>query len=296
MSRSRTAALFLFGLVTVSAFAVPKWHNQPDQTVDTPVGKFTLTKLRTIHMWSLLTIEGELVNETSKTWDDVFLAMEISDKSGKLMAKSPPLPSVLRADPNASSQLHARNIPPGAHFKIKVENLDIKADGDTLTLAFKYAFGEFPVTYKFALSKPAASDNLLFTDENIALVFLPNKTALNFVLQNKGDNPIKIDWNTVSFVSPAGIAQGVIHNGIKLMDKTAPKAPSMIPPRAKVDDAIIPVENVEYVENNWVTHPLLPSGPEGLQSAGQEFSIFMPLDVGGATKNYNFVFKIVSAE
>jgi hypothetical protein len=296
MSRSRTAALFLWIFITVSAVAMPKWRNQPDQTIDTPVGKFTLTKVRTIHMWSMLSIEGELVNETSKTWDDVFLAMEITDKTGKLMAKNPPLASVLRADPNASSQLHARNMAPGAHFKIKVQNLEIKADGETLSLAFKYAFGEFPVTYKFALSKPAASDDLLFTDENVTLVFLPNKTALSFVLQNKGDAPIKIDWNTVSFVSPAGIAQGVIHNGIKLVDRSAPKAPSMIPPRAKVDDAIIPVENVEYLENDWITHPLLPAGPLGLQSAGQEFSIFMPLDIGGTTKNYNFVFKIVSAE
>jgi hypothetical protein len=296
MLRSRTAAFFLCGFITVSAFSMPKWRNQPDQTIDTPVGKFTLTKLRTIHMWSMLSIEGELVNETSKTWDDLYLAMEITDKTGRLAAKNPPNPIVLRADPNASSQLHAHNIPPGAHFKIKVENLEIKADGESLSLAFKYAFGEFPVTYKLAFSKPVASDNLLFTDDNIALVFVPNKTALNFVLQNKGDNPIKIDWNTVSFVSPAGIAQGVIHNGIKLMDKTAPKAPSMIPPRAKVEDALIPVENVEYVENNWVTHPLLPAGPEGLQAAGQEFSIFMPLDLGGTTKNYNFVFKIVAVE
>lgn len=88
----------------------------------------------------------------------------------------------------------------------------------------------------------------------------------------------------------------MIHNGIKLIDRTAPKAPSMVPPRAKLNDSIIPVENIELVETDWVTHPLLPAGPAGKDSAGEEFSVFMPLDIGGATKNYNFVFKIVSVE
>lgn len=297
MPRSRIVILFFTVLFSLSAFAAPHKRNQPDQTIDTPVGKFTLTKLTTFHMWSTLIIEGDLANETSKTWDNLAFAIELTDKNGKVVPKKPPQPTVLSVDPNASTQMHVlHSFAPGAHIKMKFDIVDIKADGDTLNLAFKYALGEYPLTYKLALTKPSTSDNLLFTDDNIALVFIPGKTSLDFVLQNKSDAPIKIDWNTVSFVSPAGLAQGVIHNGIKLVDRTAPKAPSMVPPRAKVNDIIIPVENVEYVENEWVTHPLLPAGPLGLQAAGQEFSVFMPLDVGGTTKNYNFVFKIVSVE
>ncbi len=297
MSKSRISILFLILFLAVTSFAAPHKRNQPDQMIDTPVGKFTLTKLSTFHVWGTLIIEGELANETSKTWDNLVLAIELSDKNGKVMPKNPPLSAVLSIDPNASSQLHVlHSFAPGARIKMKFDIVDVKADGDSLNLAVKYGLGEYPLTYKLALSKPAPSENLLFTDDSIALVFVPSKTSLDFVLQNKGDAPIKIDWNTVSFVSPAGLAQSVIHNGIKLIDKAAPKAPSMIPPHAKVNDAIIPVENVEYVENNWVTHPLLPAGPVGLQVAGQEFSIFMPLDLGGTTKNYNFVFKIVAVE
>jgi hypothetical protein len=292
MSRSRLVVFSLILLFALSSFATPHKRNQPDQTIDTPVGKFTFTKLTTFHMWSTLIIEGDLANETSKSWDNLTFAIDLTDKNGKVVSKKGPQPAVVSADPNASSQVHVlHSFAAGAHIKMKFEIADLKADGDTLALAFKYAYGEYPLTYKIALSKPTASDNLLFTDDNINLVFVPSKTSLDFVLQNKGDAPI-----TVSFVSPAGLAQGVIHNGIKLADRTAPKAPSMVPPRAKVNDVIIPVENVELVETDWITHSLLPAGPLGRDSAGQEFSVFMPLDIGGTTKNYNFVFKIVSVE
>lgn len=296
MPRFKAITILLLLVMTVPAIAMPAWKSHPDQTVDTPVGKFTLTKLRTIRSFGILTIQGELVNDTSKAWDSVYFALELTDKNGAAIPKKPPLATILLADPKASMQIHARNIPPGAKFKINVDIDNFKVDGDSLSMVFKYGFGEYPLTYKLALVKPTPSDSMEFSDDNISLAFVPAKTALNFVLKNKADAPIKVDWNTVSFVSPEGTAQGVIHNGVKLIDRTAPKAPSMVPPRAKIDDAIVPVENIELVETEWVTHPLLPAGPAGLRTAGQEFSVFMPLDVGGTSKNYNFVFKIVSAE
>jgi hypothetical protein len=226
----------------------------------------------------------------------VYFALELTDKNGPAMPKKAPLPAILQADPKASMQIHARNMPQGAKFKINFQLDNFKVDGDSLSMVFKYGFGEYPLTYKLALAKPTPSDSLEFSDDNISLDFALSKTALNFVLKNKGDAPIKVDWNTISFVSTEGTAQGVIHNGVKLIDRTAVKAPSMVPPRAKIDDAITPVENIELVESEWITHPLLPAGPTGLKAAGQEFSVFMPLEIGGTVKNYNFVFKIISAE
>jgi hypothetical protein len=137
---------------------------------------------------------------------------------------------------------------------------------------------------------------MAFQDEAINVTFSLQKNSLDFVLLNKTDGPIKIDWNMVSFVEFDGTAQGVIHNGIKLVDRGNPKAPMMVPPRAKVTDAIIPVNNVELMDNQWVTDPILPQGPVGSKLGGMDFSVFMPLDIGGTVKNYNFVFKISAAE
>ncbi len=227
----------------------------------------------------------------------MWFAVELNDKNGPVVLKKRPRLMVLNADPNAAYSLHARNIGPGQTFKIKADIEDgVKADGDSLRMVFKYGFGVYPVTYKLSLLKPAVSDSLAFSDDAISVVFVPSATALNFVLQNKGDAPVKLDWNMVSFVSLDGTAQGVIHNGVKLSDRTAPKAPSMVPPRARIEDAIIPVENIELVGTEWVTNQLLPSGPISLKMPGLEFSVFMPLDIGGTTRNYSFVFKILSAQ
>ena len=296
MLNCKRLAAVLFLLVAIPAAALPKWRDQPDQTLQTPMGNLKLTKMQSFFVWGLMSLEGELINETAKTWDDVWIAVEVSDKNGPVVPKTRPRAMVL-ADPNATYALHARNIAPGQTFKINVDFAkDAKADGDTLRMVFKYGYGDYPVKYKLAFLKPVASDSLTFSDDAIAVVFVPSKTALNFALQNKSDGPIKIDWNLISFVSPDGTAQNVIHNGVKLSDRTAPKAPSMIPPRARIEDSIIPVENIELVETEWITHQLLPSGPASLNASGMEFSVFMPLDIGGTTKNYNFVFKIVSVE
>lgn len=130
------------------------------------MGKFIFTKLNTFHLWGILSIEGDLVNETTKTWDNLTFAIELSDKNGKVMPKKAPLAAVVSVDPNASSQVHVlHSFAPGAHIQVKFDIQDVKADGDTLNLAFKYGYGEYPLTYRLALSKPSPSDTLLFTDE-----------------------------------------------------------------------------------------------------------------------------------
>jgi hypothetical protein len=295
MLKFRTIAGVLCLLAATQAVA-GNWRDQPDQTVETPVGRFTLTNLRARHTVGILHIEGELVNETNKTWDYVWVAIEMNDKNGKVTPKIGPSSAVLSADPNASGQFVARNLYPGARFKIKYQKDDVKADGNTLNFAYKYAYGVYPLTYSLALIKPASSASLNFKDDAITLAFVQGKTGLNFALQNNGDAPIKIDWNLVSFIQPGGTAQGVVHNGVKLIDRTAPKAPTMVPPHAKIEDSITPVDNIEWIENEWITDQLLPPGPSGLKLAGEEFSVFMPLDIGGATKNYSFVFKILSVQ
>jgi hypothetical protein len=59
---------------------------------------------------------------------------------------------------------------------------------------------------------------------------------------------------------------------------------------------IVPVENVEFVAGDWLTHSLLAEGPAALQLVGQEFSLFMPLEIGGTTKNYTFTFKVIGVD
>lgn len=212
------------------------------------------------------------------------MAIEFQDKNGNVVLKGGPL-------------VYTWTGPYGAGATVKFSHTEFaKSDKDTLSVKFTFADGRYPVRYQTALTNPAPSSNLEYHDDKMAIAFSLQKSEIDFVLQNNSTDPIKVDWNLVSFIQAWGTSQGVIHKGIKLVDKQATKPPSMVPPKAKIEDMIVPVENVEFVGGDWLTHPLFVEGPAALKLVGQEFSIFMPLDIGGTTKNYTFTFKVVGVD
>ncbi len=220
--------------------------------------------------------------------------MELKDKNGIVTPKEGPGPHILLNVPSATAGIVARSFSAGSTLKFSYQK-SAKDDNDTLSVSFKFAEGLYPVRYQTVLTKPLAA-NSDYHDDALAITFSLQRTEIDFVLQNKSNDPIKVDWNLVSFVSSSGASQGVIHKGIKLVDKQATKPPSMVPPKARIEDMIVPVENIELVGGEWMTHPLFVEGPEALELVGQEFSIFMPLDIGGTTKSYTFTFKIVGVD
>ena len=285
-------------LLAVLSFSIPalaKRRPLPDQTVTTPVGDIKITNLMCDHALGFLFLNGNIVNATTKSWDTLYLAIELQDKNGVVQPKAKPDPIILIGDPSASTGIVATAFVVGTTIKLRYQE-SAKADNDTLSVKFKFADGRYPVHYRTVLTKPQPTSTMEYNDDALAINFSLQKTEIDFVLQNKSDDPIKLDWNLVSFIQSWGTSQAVIHKGIKLADKQAPKAPSVVPPKAKIEDIVVPVENVEFANGEWRTQDLLLDGPASLKMVGQEFSIFMPLDLGDKTKNYTFTFKILSVD
>jgi hypothetical protein len=109
-----------------------------------------------------------------------------------------------------------------------------------------------------------------------------------FTLLNKTDNPIKVDWNQVSFVDDSGSAHKVIHQGIRLIQRDEPMVATTVPPGAKVSDYMYPSDLVLRLGGDWVTPPLLPKGERAAAMRGKKLSVFLPLEINGAAKNYSF--------
>jgi hypothetical protein len=269
--------------------AVMWWRDIADQTVSTPIGPITLMHMRYLHQAGVYTLKGEAVNGTDRNWADLVLAVTLADKSGQVHMRTgwgqPDQPEMY-------IHLHGLQARGSQEFKF---NPFAKADSDTLAPTIAYFDGDFPVVYRLGLIKPTPSDAASFETDRYALTFTLSDKGLDFTLKNKGDDPIRIDWNSVAYVDTTGQSQGVIHNGVKLVDRTAPKAPTLVPPGASIADQIVPVNNVELVNTEWVTHPLLPTGPAGLKAVGSQFSVFLPLEIAGKTENRSFVFKILGA-
>jgi hypothetical protein len=157
--------------------------------------------------------------------------------------------------------------------------------------------GCVPATYhKYDVSmvKPVEAPKPVYMDENITAMFFLQDSQIAFDITNKTENSIRINWDEASYVSPTGQSQRVIHSGIRLMDRNAPQAPTLIAPNAKISDIIIPSENIYYVSGQyggWRENDLLPGDDKTIYK-GLEFGILLPLEIKCSKKEYNFRFKV----
>ena len=144
--------------------------------------------------------------------------------------------------------------------------------------------------YDFKVIKPSEATNQSFEDAYIKATFPLDRSKFSFAIENKSDAPLFLDWNRASYVDTDGQAHRVIHTGIRFIEKDKEIPPSVIPPGATVKDVVLPVDYIEFA-TGWVVRDMLPE-PISKDLKGKSFSIFLPLQVNGQQKYYNFVFAI----
>lgn len=166
-----------------------------------------------------------------------------------------------------------------------------------LLLAFFSCAGWRPpsdMTYnwRFSLQEPAQSDTLTFSDEFINIKFIVLEKLIDFDIQNKTNEGIKINWDELSFISPDGTASRVNHSsGIRVIEKGNPQAPTVIPPNAKISDSLIPTKNIYRSGYEWTAQDLFPEDDKTIYN-DKEFRIYLPIEIKGSKKEYTFKFKI----
>jgi len=112
-------------------------------------------------------------------------------------------------------------------------------------------------------------ENSTFEDENIKLVFgikteffTPKYFSIQII--NKTDKPIKIIWDETIITDNYGDTSGVIHSGVKFINKDRPQVPSIVPPNGKFEDIIIPKSHISYSSYTmkWETAQIFDSPSE----------------------------------
>ena len=161
--------------------------------------------------------------------------------------------------------------------------------------------------YDFRMIKPSDNASLVYSDEFLDIAFKPSRTTywgveglknyenfngISFLLQNKTDEVIVIDWNRVLFKGYYVLSENnVMHEGIKYKDCLSVQRPSSIPPKGKFRDTIIPCYAVEFSSGKygrgWEVHML----PSPLRMPTVEFGVFMPIQIGDNVINYQFDFR-----
>lgn len=151
---------------------------------------------------------------------------------------------------------------------------------------------DFTVT----LVKPIPNDALQFEDASFLAEFHLSKTAMNFGILNKRESVARVDWSQAAFVDWTGRSHSVIHQGVKFADKGAVMPPTVIPPGSRIEDGILPADNVSMGARSWITADLLPSGAAGAALLGKTFSVFLPIIVDGKTLDYSFTFRVKAVQ
>lgn len=235
--------------------------------------------------------QGKIQNKTKHEWIDLSFKIIAYNKNGAV------IPGHFAEDAGSLKHIGRQLLIGWLHR----DEVKVYARGDSITdaqLISRYEVqllkAEMKGTYKVSLIKPSESESLAFEDESLSIQWQFTGSKLLFELRNKTDNPISIDWNQVSYVDSEGNAKKITHDGVKYANRTDPQPVTTLPPSAKIQDVIIPVDNVRYVEGfGWTTGSLFPIGEEGRLYKGKNFSVFFPLEINGTKKNYSFKFQIL---
>lgn len=93
--------------------------------------------------------------------------------------------------------------------------------------------------------------DMFFSDENIAVSFTRELSSISLELLNKTPQALTMVWDKCAFVNANGEVDGVIHEGVKLVDKGAPLKNTNIPSQSYLNDFAIP-QSAPYMSNVYV--------------------------------------------
>lgn len=274
----------------------------PDIQVTTNDGSFELSNLSSefekIYIggkpWTQeLCLSATLRNRTDTTWNFVSFSVQIVDITGQA---------------HSDSIYFSGNITPNSTMSLEKDVLCTSGKkrpgyhGEApKSISATFESGTYPITYTFAMTKPIESSDLRYEDDKMKILFIPSSGGINFTIENKMDEPIKIDWNQVAFIDSQGSSSKTMHSGVRFIEKDSSLPPTIVPPTAKVTDVIVPISNISYdggrYGSGWSVKPLFPeTGPEAEALQGTPFGVFMPIEVNSKMKNYMFKFQIVTVK
>lgn len=234
-------------------------------------------------------VEGAVLNNTSKDWNEVIFEIDLYDSAGNKLEG-------YAGDSFSFSLYHFKR---GESRSIRESFSGIRDASSISRYEIRFKTGEYPAKYFFVMTKPKASKELVYKDRFLKMMFSITKKQFGFILHNGTKNPIKIDWNQVSYVDVLGKSHKVTHSGVKYVDRAKPQPPTVLPPTARLEDIVFPIDYTYFSSGKyggWTEIPLFPEAPKAKIFKGKSFSVFMPLEINGVIKNYLFSFKIEDVE
>lgn len=139
-----------------------------------------------------------------------------------------------------------------------------------------------------------------FEDNNIQIIWKCNGQRFYFVLLNKTEERMTVDWDKIVYIDTEGMTGNVIHNGINYNRRNEGQLKSILPKSSKISDFLVPSENCFNTGFGWNETFLFPcvykNKKEMWEKAnsyiGSQMRIEMPLLIGDKEVTYTFYFEL----
>lgn len=229
-------------------------------------------------------VTATVVNSTTRSWRRAMFIVRLADKKGN------------RVTPLGGPIIFVMNdFPKGATRQLEYSEPGLRLDKFAdFSIEFEEDHSTYSVSYVFALVAPRPNSVPTFADDDIHITFNLTALQIGFHIENRSSSPLRLEWDDMAFVDFEGSTHRVIHQGVRLIERNAPQPTTVIPPHASIDDLLYPADYVRWDSSisQWVNEPLWKTDPP----VGQQFQIFMPMQINGSKKEYSFVVKVVAVE
>ncbi len=100
----------------------------------------------------------------------------------------------------------------------------------------------------------------VYTDRLVTVYWLVAPQQLQFELQNNTDHSVRVIWDEAAYVDGSGASHGVMHAGVRYVDRRAPQLPTVVARRSRVAEVMLPSDNISWSEavGDWDVANLLP--------------------------------------
>jgi len=118
-------------------------------------------------------------------------------------------------------------------------------------------------------------------------------TGFSLFIENYSDNDIHVLWSESSITLPNGKVSGLIHKGIKFIDRNKLQQPTTILAKSRLDEYVEPSSNIYYDTNSlgyagvWQVTPLFSNN---ILQAGLSTGLNLRVMKNGAKQDYQFSF------
>jgi hypothetical protein len=173
------------------------------------------------------------------------------------------------------------------------------ADGQTLNIKLE-RLGLQTARYRlsYRLAGPVASDSLRYRDTIVAVSFSVADQSFQMRLENLTATEVKILWDRAQYTDENKQVHRLMHSGVRFQDRNNPIPDQIVPARATVQEAVIPVSKVLFSAQKkaYDIQPLFPLDSDSAAGLkGKSVNLFIPVEMNRQIIPYDFKIEITDS-